>query len=347
MEDEKDKLPKLDLDLSEIMNAMDQLDDPNKKDGNPSGDDDKHQQDDPHQNSLSDSPLYHFANFLKDEGIFADEDLEDYDGTPDGLAAKIMSLADKFAEQKTQNLKPEAKKYLELLNSGLNEEEAFSLTKEAIKIEAITEEKLEDDVSAQKQVITEYLKKTGLSDEDIAEQLEFLEDTDKLYQKSVNYHSKLKGLRAKEEELAKEKAKTEEEQMKKHYEQEVNTIKEKVFELKEVFPGFTPSKEMKEKIFKNITTPAKVENGVPISAIGLKRMKDPVNFEITLNLLDQLGVFDGKFDLLLNAGKKKSVEELENAIKTSDFFNKNRSQTEIDKTKEILDSLGEIPKLKI
>lgn len=352
---EDNNLPKLDLDLSIIQSALENdpsaektNDDLNDQNLESLDSNNNNQQDDPHQkNPPSDSPLYHFANYLKDEGIFAEEDLEDFDGTPDALASKITKLADILAEQKLQNHTPEARKFIELLNKGVEAEEAKQIVEKSIEISKINEEVLEDSIEAQKRVIREYLAKTGVPEEDINEQLEFFEDTDKLYQKSVNYYSKLKNIQEKEEQLAAEKAEKLNKQREEEYKAQMEDLKKKVFELKEVIPGFELSKAMKEKIYKNITTPAKIEDGVPISAVGLKRMKDPVQFEITLNLLNELGVFDGKFDLLLNAGKKKSVQELENAIKTSEFFNKSSNKKETNYTQDMVDSLKDLPSFKI
>lgn len=348
MENEKE-LKNLDLDLSTLMQALDgELNNENKQE--PEVPEVEPEINNNQQNPSSEnnnSPLIHFAKYLSDEGIFAEQDVEDFDGTPDGLAKKITQLADRLAEQKTQNYSPEAKKFIELINAGLNESEAKKIVTEQKSIKSITDEDLESNVDIQKQIIRDYLTKTGVPEEDIDEQITFFEDTDKLYQKSLNHFTKLKSIAEKEEETAKTRADTERKAMEAQYQKQLEDIKERIDKTKEIIPGFALTQVMKEKIYKNITTPAKVVDGVPVSAVALKREKDPVQFEITLNLLNELGVFDGKYDLLLNAGKKKSVEELEKAIETSDFFNRSSNKKQEDKTKEIINSISELPNFKI
>jgi hypothetical protein len=298
--------------------------------------------------SDNNSPLHLFAKVLQEEGFFSEEDLTDYDGTIDTLVDKVANYANKIAESKLSGYTPEAQKYITLLNKGLNEEEAMELTQKAFELEKVSVDSLSVDEAIQENIVTLYLKETGLSDDDIEDQIEYLKDQDKLKSKAINFLDKLKERRSKEEEAKVERAKAEKENQVKKYEEDLSNLKKRVFETKEFIPGMEVTDKMKEKIYQKITTPAKVENGVPISHVGLKRMKDPIQFEITLNLLDELGVFDGKFDKLLNAGKRKSVEELTNSIQSSDFFNKSTNKsTPGDKAKEILQSFGSIPTMKI
>lgn len=296
----------------------------------------------------SDSPLHIFAKVLQEEGFFAEDDLKDYDGTVDSLVEKVAGYANKIAESKMSGYTPEAKKYIELLNNGVGEEEAANIVQAQKNLNDITEDVLNVDEDIQEEVVKAYLKSTGLGDDDIEDQIEYLKDQDKLKSKASNFLGKMKKRLEEEENLRVENAKAQKEEMKKNQEKTLTELKERVFSMKEFIPGMDMSDKMKEKIFQRITTPAKVENGMPISHVGLKRMKDPMQFEITLNILDELGVFDGKFDKLLNAGKKKSVEELTQSIQHSDFFNRsNPKSTPGDKAKEILSSIEGLPNMKI
>ncbi len=298
--------------------------------------------------SSSDNPFHIFANVLKEEGFFVDEDLKEFDGTIDALVDRVAKKAEHLAEIKTSNYTPDAKRYIEMLNSGVSSEEAKNMIERSKDIFSITEDTLEIDESLQEEIVKSYLSKTGLSEDEIDEQIEYLRDQDKLTTKAKSFHSKLVEKLKKEEEDLKAQATIENENRKKAQEKSLEDLKEKVFAMKELIPGMELSDKMKEKLFSKITTPAKVENGVPISHVGLKRQKDPVQFEIVLNFLDEMGVFEGDFSKLLNAGKRKSVEELSNSIKTSDFFNKQVAKsTDGDAIKDLIGSLGDLPKIKI
>ena len=296
----------------------------------------------------SNNPFHLFANVLKEEGFFVDEDLNEFDGTIEALVDRVAKKADYLAEIKTSSYSPEAKRYLDMLNSGVSEEEAKDIIDRSKDIMSITDDLLDIDESVQESIVKNYLSRTGLSEDEIDEQIEYLKDQDKLSTKAKAFHTKLVENLKKEEETAKTRAEADKQKRLDDQKKTLEDLKEKVFSLKEVIPGMELSDKMKEKIFSKITTPAKVENGVPISHVGLKRQKDPVQFEIVLNLLDELGVFEGDFSRLLNAGKKKSVEELSNSIKTSDFFNKQAPAAQSNsKANELLGSLSELPKFKI
>lgn len=303
---------------------------------------------DPNPPISNDSPLYKFAKVLQEEGFFSEDDLEGFDGSLDGLVERTAKIADKIAEHKTTNYTPSAKQFVDMLNNGVSEEVAKDIVNRSIALDKITDDILETDVETQKFVIRKQLEGLQMSPEEIEEQITYFEDTDRLFTKSYSAFSKLKEGIEREKDLAKEQARLQAETVANQNKKTLEDIKEKVYAMKEFMPGMNLSDTMKEKVYNKLTTPAQVIDGVPISHVGAKRMKDPVQFEITLNILDELGVFDGKFDKLLSMGKRRSAEELEQSISTSDFFNKNNQPSTPGKiSEEIVNSLKELPNFKI
>jgi DNA repair exonuclease SbcCD ATPase subunit len=111
-----------------------------------------------------------------------------------------------------------------------------------------------------------------------------------------------------------------EEAGKKRAQEELNNLKTKVKELKEIVPGFTLTPKEKEKIIEKLTKPVKEINGVPHNAIWSKRQEDPFKFDTILAALDEIGIFDGKWDKLIKKGKSKIVEDLRKSISSNTAF---------------------------
>jgi hypothetical protein len=294
----------------------------------------EHRQNPPSSDKNNDSsPLIPFARLLTERGVLAADALGDeYDGSIDGLISAVENTINKYNTQVLDTLTPEAREFVQLLNEGVDLDRAREIVSVATDVSKINrEDVLEDPIIAEK-ITRMYLERTGLPADEIEDQIELLKDTDRLNMKADTLLNKLKQDIEREKTSEIEKSK----QLKAKYEQEnkqiLDTLKKQINETEEIIPGVKLAKSIKDKIYNNLTTPVEYDaNGNPVNKIQSLRSKDPMKFEIVLNYLAELGVFEGKWDSVTNGGKTKTVQELEEALrKSSDFGAKGKIATERD-----------------
>jgi hypothetical protein len=271
------------------------------------------------------SPYVLLAKHLAEEGLLSEEYLNELeeDDSINGLTSALYKQLDTITETKLKNYGPEIQEFVSLTEAGVDRNTAKALVKESFDLNKITDDLLETDEKVQENVVKQYLIKLGQSEDEIEEQIEYLKDTDKLYSKSINYKSKLDLLNKQEIENEKRKAALMQEENKRNTEKILSDVRSKIDSYNEIVPGVKVPKNVKEKIFKNLTTPVAIdENNNPVTFIQSVRAKDPINFEILLNYYAEIGLFDGKFDSIIKGTKTKTVEELEKTLSSSNLFDK-------------------------
>lgn len=307
----------------------------------------------PQGNNDASSPFAPFANVLKEQGVISEEYLKDkkFESVDDFVEIIQKTIEDnvsKYREQFVSEKSPEARKFIEMIDSGMPLEEAQKLTSKALSVKDFNEQNLSSNKDLQKKAIESYLKTLDMSDEDIKDQLEYFEDTDKLYEKSVSFSNKLKDYYAQEEEFKINQLKEQEELNKKNIEDQINGLKDTVYKTSEIIPGRPLNDKIKDKLFQSITTPAGKDpnTGQPLNRVALKRLEDPVSFEIKLHYLNELGVFDDKWDGIISAGKTQAVKEFEKALSSTKGPSGNTPVYSPDdsgeKTKSIVDSFKQL-----
>lgn len=266
------------------------------------------------------SPFASFANVLKERGIFFDEITEDMefnsvDDFEKGIEKAIQYNVNQRVTQEMSKYTPETQEFLNMINSGVPLEQVKEVAN--ITVKDLTPDNIENSVDVQKQAVRMYLgQSTDMSEQDINDQIEYLEDTEKLSTKALSYSEKIKTNYDKQKQQLVEKAEADKTANQVAATKQMDDLKSKVFDTAEIIPGRKINDKTKEKIFKSITTSAGKDphTGQPTTAIGLKRSKDPVAFEITLAYLNELGVFDGKWDSVIASAKSEATKELEKTI---------------------------------
>jgi hypothetical protein len=301
------------------------------------------------------SPFAPFANVLKEQGVIFDEALEGVDlNTIDGLVNAIQKTIEFNAENYRKNYvsqrSEEAQRFIEMIDQGVPIEEAKNVVSVYGSIKQFTPENLSSNKDLQKKAVETYLRTVAdMSDDDIKDQIEYFQDTDKLYDKAVGFSSKLKEYYEQEELQKIQQVKQQEELYKKQAEEQIKGLKEKVNGIAEIIPGKPLNDNLKKKLFESITTPVAQDpsTGQYLNKVAQKRMEDPVSFEIKLHYLHELGVFDDKWDGIISSAKSEAVKDLEKALRnnTSQVTGKApvySPEKQSDESKSIVDSFKQL-----
>lgn len=271
------------------------------------------------------SPFAPFANVLKEQGVLFDEVLEGVDvNSIDGLVSAIQKTIEYNAENYRKNYvsqrSEEAQRFINMIDQGVPLEEAKEVVSNLASIKNFNEQSLAQDKSLQKKAVETYLRTVAdMSDEDIKDQIDYFEDTDKLYSKAVGFSAKLKEHYEQEELQKIEQIKQQEELYKKQAQEQINGLKQKVDGITEIIPGKPLNDSIKKKLFESITTPVAQDpaTGQYVNKVAQKRMEDPISFEIKLHYLNELGVFDDKWDGIISSAKSEAVKELEKSLRNN------------------------------
>lgn len=274
------------------------------------------------------SPFLHFASFLHEEGILSDFDEKNFDNTEEGLFNAIKGEIDKQVGTYKQSLPETIKTLIENYEEGVPLEELIKVKSKQIEFNKIKEDELVNDESLQEKIYAESLKKKGFSEEKIARLVKRAKLDEELLDEAKDSLAEIRN------ELSLEEAKIKEAELKrkeKEEEDRKNTllkIKTDIESTDEIIPKVKLTPKMKESLYKSLTTPVKMdENGRPINAVVAKRMEDPLKFELTLHYLNQLGVFDGKWDKIVDSLKTKAVKDLKTVIDESSSFTSSSKRT--------------------
>lgn len=279
----------------------------------------------PKDTESSSSQYLPFANYLKEQGLISEDLL-----TEETEIKSVDDLKEIFNKQKERdyeaikqsmfgNSTEEVKSFINMLESGVPLEEAKQITKNNSDISTLLKSNYKEDADVQEKIVRSYLSKLDLDENEINDQIEYLKDTEKLSEKATTFADKLKEISAYEEETAKKRAAEREIALRKDAEQQISKLKDTITSKSELIPGRKISEKEKENIFKSMTTAVGQDptTGQPLNAVAVKRMQNPVEFEIMLHYLNEIGVFDGKFDKIITAAKSKATEELERALSST------------------------------
>ena len=92
---------------------------------------------------------------------------------------------------------------------------------------------------------------------------------------------------------------------------QLGILKTEIEKVTEIVPGLKLNAKVKASLYETLTTPAEqLSNGQWINSLYAKRAKDPIAWDIKVAYLDQLGIFDGKWDQIIKGGKSAAVKEL-------------------------------------
>lgn len=312
--------------------------DDNQKDGG-DAQSSKENNDDIDDSSPSLTP---FAKLLVDEGILPNLNLEEYDGTVDGLIEATRNQVYNGIEEYKQSLPEEAQKILQGVEAGIPFEQLIELDKQQLQYKNIDEETLSSDENLQKQVVKDYYKQTSrFSDEHIDKMIERLSDLGELEEESKISVQELTKLQEEQQQQAIQQAEQERQRIIEEQQKQLDDFRKTLEQTEEVIPGVKVSKAIKEKIERNITTPvAYDQNGNPVNKIGKYRNENPIDFEIKLNYLFEATKGFTDFGVFSKKGKSDALKELEDVSKSLDNRNTSRSNKAPKANKDIAESIN-------
>ncbi len=331
-DDTNKKSKETDDDSSEVIDN----DDKNNSKDDPSFNQDDDEDDDSNDDSEDDddgdddakksnSPITPIAKFLANEGILANFNEEEFDGTSDGLKQIIK-------DQITNGTKEQINEFLNELPAELhhlikNYQEGVPFDKlietgsKRIKYASIDESKLSENEKLQEDIYREFLKASSkFSDSKIEKLISLSKDTGELEEDAKAGLSKLIDMQDEIEEAEAEKIKLAKEKAQKQTEDNLKMFRKKIDSTEELIPNLKISKSIKDRVYKTVTTPvAKDANGNTLNEIAKYRHENPLDFEYILGYLYTVTDKFTNFSKLGSAAKKTVIDELEKAAELLDY----------------------------
>ena len=271
-----------------------------------------------------------FARYLLEQGNISnlDEDalkaVIDKDGEQNALSFLIQNEVDYNKTAILENYDTYTKEYVQLRELGINPTEAAESVQVLEQLDSITNDDLaaDDAEDLRKQILSAHLKSTTSFSEDrikkmVSRIVDLGEDLDEAKEALVS----LKDIKKKEIEDLKKNKITERANHEKEVNDTLNNLKTKINSLEEIVPNLKLTKQSKQKIEDLLTKPIKqTEQGQLLNGVWSKRMEDPMDFDIKLAYLIELGAFDGKWDKLIKKTESKVTEELKNKMNAGISF---------------------------
>ncbi len=268
----------------------------------------------------SSSPLIPYAKMLVEDDILPGLNIDEFDGTADGLKEAMRKEIVSEVETYKESLPQEIKQLIDGYEAGVPFDKILNIKSKQIELSNVTDEQLVEDADLQRKVVEEYYKKTTKFSEDkIKKNIKMLEDLGDLEDEAKNANSELKNIAKEEERLAMERAAEQKKQAEQAYKDAINQANEIIEKADELVPGLKVTKALKEKIKNNITIPVGYDqNGNPISKLADHFSKNPIESEIMLNYLFEVTSGFKDFSIFGKPTKSKVLSELERAAKNLD-----------------------------
>ena len=273
------------------------------------------------------SPLVPYAKLLVDEGILPNLNLDEFDGTAEGLKEAMNKEIYSGIEAYKESLPEDVKKIIDGYEVGVPLEKLLELNKEKLNVSTIKESDIINNEELQKEIVRKYFKKTTrFSDKKIEQNIERLSDIGELEAEALSNITELKALVEEDEAKAIEAAKRQEEEYQEQLRKYWEEFDKKLEAADEIIPGLKVTKTIKQKIITNLSTAvATDQNGNPVNKIAYYRSKHPQEFELYLNYLFEVTNGFSDFSVLSKGGKKAAIAELEKAARNLDVNKTKRS----------------------
>jgi len=271
-------------------------------------------------NENSSSPLVPYAKYLKEEGILPNFDIEKFDGSIDGLREGMFTEINQGVEAYKSSLPDAVKHIINNYEAGVPLERLFQIDADRTKYTSISEDDLSDE-NNQKELVRDYLSKTTkYSQERIERDIQRLVDLQELESEAKSILPELVTMqndieKQELEYVQQQKVVAEENRLK-----ELETLQKTLESTDEIIPGNKLSSVLRQKIFKNLTTPVGyTEQGQPLNKLGAYRQKEPVKTEIILNYIFEATNEFKDWSTFSKGAKRAVISEIENMAKTMDY----------------------------
>lgn len=284
-----------------------------------------------------------FGSTLVEKGVFSEELFKDFDGTIDGLVTAVDREIGYGIESYKESLPDVLKELIDNYEEGVPLDQLISTKSREISFNNITEDKLEEDVNLQKEIVRQYLESTGLKENKIKKLIETYEDTDDLFSEAKDALGEIKDILKKEQEYIRKEQEQERKLAEQRTKELLNTVETTISKTEEIVPGIKLNEKVRKEIYSSMTQPTgRDADGNPINKVMEIRAKDPIKFEMTLHYLASLGIFEGKWDKVISTAKTSSVKELEKLIKSNDNKFSGSGKASIPASKSSADLLSAI-----
>ena len=271
-----------------------------------------------------------FARYLLEQGNISNLDEEALqevikkDGEQSALSFLIQNEVDYNKEAILENYDAYSQEYIKLREAGVDPQEAAVNLQTLEQLDSISEEDLvaDDNETLRKQILTAHYKSTTNFTDDrikklVQRSLDLGEDVEDVKEALTS----LKDLKRKDLETLKTKKANDKINEEKTIKETIDNLKQKINSLDEIIPDLKLSKQNKTKIEELLTKPVKqTEQGQLLNGVWAKRMENPIEFDIKLAHLIDLGAFDGKWDKLLKKTESKITEELKSKMNAGNSF---------------------------
>lgn len=292
--------------------------------------------------------------YLKQEGVFTSDKVEEFDGTPEGLKvlyeAELTEWKDGFIESR-HPLVAELEKRLEEFGDDYPIENLLNIKSNQLNYAKITEDTLKDNTVLGKELYKTYLKETTKFSPATIDRMVTRAEEDFTLMDVVKDEA-LPGLKAREVEKESELNRITAAEQK--AEQKVNadrlaSYKDTLAKTEELIPGVKITKKEQEDLFKAITTPVAVDGFKnPVSYATAVYMKDPAKFDIALNYLLHKTKNFTDFSTIINTATTKAVKQIDETLVRgikATKVNPDGSKT-VDKSNPIDEFYKSFPQLK-
>lgn len=272
------------------------------------------------ENDGTDTTLRLWAESFRERGILPqDFDVDNIEGdTPEEQVNNLLdSINDSIEEYKNsykKGIDQYTKEVHDLIEQGVDPNEAKQRVTDRAKIEQITDDQLEENEDLQEHVLRVLYSKKNYSEKDIDKFVKRSRDAGQLYEDSKDAHQELPEIYKQEDKQLAEEQKKERERQEKEREKIKEQIHSEVDNMvgQEIFPGVQVSQRDAQKVEELMTQPVDYEenqngNQRAISREEQLRRENPIEFKKKLDYLIYLGFFNKDADLSKIRKKQESA----------------------------------------
>jgi hypothetical protein len=281
----------------------DESDDEDTDDDSEDSEDDSEDDDTPA--STNENPITLFAKNLQKQGILDvledDTAIEDEEGLYNAISLQVSKTFETWQQEFINELDSKSKKLFNHLKNG-GKVEDFVDVHSKINYTEYTEADIRANERLQKDIVRDYYKELGLSDDKITKKIERIVD---LEEEAIDLKEELDKIKAKKEKELEDK--TTAEQSKK--EQEIanfnKSLETTTLSYEEFIPGKKLSTDIKKKVHGSIRNTWEKVNS------------DLSKYAPILAYLDYYKILDGDFTKVITDIKTSVVKDVDKTIKTT------------------------------
>jgi hypothetical protein len=206
----------------------------------------------------------------------------------------------------------------------------FAVKQEQMKLEGITEDKLKEDAELRKQLLIEHRRATTkLSDEKIKKDVQRIIDAGQDEEEAIEAHADLKKLAVDNEKKLKEDALKQKQLAESKRVENLELMKQSIYNTKEIIPSIALTKKEQDEIFKSMTTAVQIlDNGRRLTDVDVFFTQHPLEarkalhyyFQKGLFKVDDKGVFTPDFSKITNTLKTAVTKEIKSNAEKSRVF---------------------------